>query len=91
MPKNHQPGQLHFGTGLKFDLFCVASSNLDVVYVYGLPKGYWQKGKAAHEVLSMVDPVLLQHGAATPPTCRTEQLSFTCDNCGGQIKNRRGF
>lgn len=56
-----QPGQLHFVTGLKFDIFGAASSNLDKVFVYGLPEGYWPNSKTANEVLSMVEPIIIKH------------------------------
>eukprot|EP00171_Calliarthron_tuberculosum_P022537 IDg22537t1 len=83
-----QPGQLHFITGLKFDLFAAASSNLDKVFVYGLPEGFWPHGKTANEVISMVDPVCHRHDGRTTPTHDVEQLSLKCDNCGGLNNNR---
>lgn len=36
-----QPGQLHFITCLKFDLFGVSSSNEQKNYVFGLAEGHW--------------------------------------------------
>ena len=35
-----QPGQLHFITGLKFDLFGVSSSNDTLNYIFGLPEDH---------------------------------------------------
>lgn len=46
-----QPGQLHFFTALKFDLFCVASSKLSKVFLSGLPERHWPNGTTYYEVL----------------------------------------
>lgn len=35
-----KPCQLHFVTGLKFDIFAIGSGNLGAVYIYGLPEGH---------------------------------------------------
>lgn len=40
-----QPGQIYFITGLKFDIFEVASSSLDLNFIYGLPEGPWTGNK----------------------------------------------
>jgi len=40
-----QPGQLHFITGLKFDIFGVSCSNLTNNFVFELPEGHWPQEK----------------------------------------------
>lgn len=82
-----QPGQLHFVTGLKLDLFAVSCGNKSKNYVFSLPEGYWPGGKTANEVLSMVFHVIKnlkkEMGASFPP-----KLVIHADNCAGQNKNR---
>jgi len=56
-----QPGQLHFITGLKFDLFGVSSSNLARNYVFGLPEGHWPHEKTANTVISMLQHIITAH------------------------------
>lgn len=46
-----QPGQLHFTTGLKFDINGVCSSNTGQAYAFGLPEGHWPNDKSANSVL----------------------------------------
>ena len=36
-----QPGNLHFTTGLKYDMFGISISNDQSSNVYGLPEGHW--------------------------------------------------
>lgn len=83
-----QPGQLHFVTGLKFDIFGVASSNVNKILLYGLPEGHWPQGRTANEVLSMLDNALRLHRAPTAPSGHLSRVTFHCDNCGGQNKKR---
>eukprot|EP00171_Calliarthron_tuberculosum_P023069 IDg23069t1 len=82
-----QPGQIHFTTGLRFDLFGVSSSNFCVNFIFGLPEGHWPESKTANEVLSMVLHVLNLHKihATTKDACN---LQLHADNCSGQNKNR---
>lgn len=81
-----QPGQLHFVTGIKFDLFGVTSSTLNNTFVFGLPEGHWPGGKTANEVCSMLDYVIHAHGSGTVNAARG--LHLHADNCAGQNKNR---
>ena len=48
------PGQLHFVTGLKFDINGVSSSRTNWNYVFGLPEGHWPNDKTANSVCSML-------------------------------------
>ncbi len=48
-----QPGNLHFTTGIKFDIFGISSSNFRNTFLYGLPKGHWKGGTRCDEVLSI--------------------------------------
>lgn len=79
-----QPGQLHFVTGLKFDLFGAASTNMNKVFLFGLLEGHWPHGKTANEVLPMADLVRQSHCDTTSPFSRLDTLGLHCDNCGGQ-------
>ena len=82
-----QPGQLHFVTGLKLDLFGVHSSNRKRTYIFCLPEGHWPGGKTANEVGSMLYHVIQMHRQDYRfQNCR--RLSLHADNCGGQNKNR---
>lgn len=49
-----QPGQLHFVTGLKTDLFSVHSSNKQRSFVYCLPEGHWPGRRTVSKVAPMV-------------------------------------
>ena len=51
---DNQPGQLHFITGLCYDIFGISLSNLKITNVYGLPEGYWPNTKDATSVLSIL-------------------------------------
>ncbi|PXF44968.1 hypothetical protein BWQ96_05268 [Gracilariopsis chorda] len=82
-----QPGQLHFVTGLKFDLFGVYSSGRKVCYVYRLPEGHWPNNKTANDVTSMVHHALKQHRDSGFRTAEQQTLNLHADNCSGQNKN----
>ena len=43
----NQPGQLHFITGLKFDINGVYCSNVGRADVYGLIEGHWPSNKTS--------------------------------------------
>lgn len=83
----NQPGQLHFITGLKIDLFAVSCGNTGKNYVFCLPEGHWPGQKSANEVISMLFHILMQlknkYQDSLPP-----RLIIHCDNCAGQNKNR---
>lgn len=49
-----QPGQMHFITGLKFDILCVSSSNLSMNFLFGLPEGHRANETTANVVVSML-------------------------------------
>lgn len=50
-----QTAQLHFITGLKYELFDDASSNLNKVFLFWLPKGHWTNAKTSNEFLSIAE------------------------------------
>lgn len=79
-----QPAQLHFVTGLKFDINGVSSSRTNSNYVFGLPEGHWPNDKTANSVCSM-----LYHCMELLMECdvRGGTLFLTSDNCAGQNKN----
>eukprot|EP00171_Calliarthron_tuberculosum_P005258 IDg5258t1 len=79
-----QPGNLHFITGLRFDIFGVSTSNLNCNFIFGLPEGFWPNGKSANEVLSMLSYVLQLHRRQQ----NFKTLLLHADNCAGQNKNR---
>lgn len=59
LPKlQKRPGQLHFVTGLKFDIFGISCSNLGSTFVFGLPGGKWKKENTANFVISILHYVL---------------------------------
>lgn len=80
-----QPGQLHFLTGLKFDINGVASSRNKKTHVFGLPEGHWPKDKTANSVCSMIYHCLI---LPSEREGRGGTLYLTADNCAGQNKNR---
>lgn len=82
-----QSSQLHFMTGLKFDLFGVASTNFNNVYLFSLPEGHCPGEKLSNEVLSMLDFVLKLQVIKNTVCVAAYKLSLTCDNCEGQNKN----
>lgn len=81
-----QPGQLHFVTGIKFDIFGVTSSTVNSTFVFGLPEGHWPGGKTANEVCSMIGFVIDEHRRDTVRP--SQPLHLHADNCAGQNKNR---
>lgn len=56
-----EPGQLHFVTGLKVNLFTVHSSNKHRSFLYYFPGGHWPGGKTASEVAPMVYYNICEH------------------------------
>lgn len=48
------PGQLHFVSGLKCDLFGIVCSNLQKSFVYILPEGKWPGKKTAVTAVPML-------------------------------------
>lgn len=80
-----QPGQLHFTTGLKFDINGVSCSNTGNAYVFGLPEGHWPNEKSANSVISMLNYAM---NLPNESRARGETLLLSADNCGGQNKNR---
>ncbi len=82
-----QPGQLYFVTGLKYDMFCISLTNLNVTNAYGLSEGHWTNTKDATSVLSMLlDSMQLLRETTT--TMNATPLILHADNCSAQIKNR---
>ena len=79
-----QPGQLHFITGLKLDLFGISNSNESQSYIYILPEGHWPNQKTANEVLSMLHHSISEHKKKYV----RKSLKLSADNCAGQNKNR---
>lgn len=84
----NQPGQLHFVTGLKFDLFGVSCSNAGTNFVFGLPEGHWPNEKTANVVISMLHHVLSRPTASLDVGHSARHLKLHADNCSGQNKNR---
>lgn len=84
----HQPGQLHFVTGLKFDLFGVSCSNSGNNFVFGLAEGHWPNEKTANVVASMLHHVLSEEGMNAYQGYLSRNLKLHADNCSGQNKNR---
>ena len=56
-----QPGQLHFVTELKFDIFSVYRSNTTPTSVFCMSECYWPNGKTAEEVFSMLFHAIQAH------------------------------
>lgn len=83
----HQPGQLHFITGLKNDFFCISCASNETNYVLSLAEGHWTDGKTASEVSSMFFTVLEMILAHLGGKSRSK-LMIHCDNCEGQFKNK---
>lgn len=80
-----QPGQLHFTTGLNFDINGVSCRNTGNAYVFDLPEGHWPNDKIASSVLSMLNYAM---NLPSESRARGETLLLSADNCGGQNKNR---
>ncbi len=49
-----QPGQLHFITGLRLDLFAISCSNLREDKIFCLSEGHWLNAKDTSSVLGIV-------------------------------------
>lgn len=82
-----QPGQLHFITGLRYDIFGIYCSNLKSSKVFGLPEGHWPGTKDATSVLSML-LYIINMLKSNPITKNARKLVLHADNCAGQNKNR---
>lgn len=83
-----QPGQLHFVTGLKFDINGVACSNSNSVDIFGLVEGHWPQEKTANTVLSMLHHSVEAYKACENSENQQRRLVLHADNCSGQNKNR---
>lgn len=75
-----QPGQLHFITGLKNDIFGISCSNSGTNFIYSIAEGHWTGGKTANETCSMVFAALRD--------VKSKVDVIHCDNCAVQFKNR---
>ena len=82
----NQPGQLHFVTGLKFDIFGVSSTNQCLNFIYGLPEGHLPNEKTANVVFSMLHLAIEKESGSE--LCSKHHLLLHADNCAGQNKNR---
>lgn len=81
-----QPGQLHFNTGLNFDLFGTHVNNLNCTSIFCLPEGHWPNSKTGNKVGSMILyqlDVLHEHSRFS--TAR--YLTLHAENCPGENKN----
>lgn len=81
-----QPGQLHFVTSLKIDMFGVHVSHLKETDIYCLTEGHWPNCKTADTVASMLSHSI--HRAKTKIGREVKNIKLHADNCGGQNKNR---
>lgn len=81
-----QPGQLHFVTSLKFDIFGVSNSNTAVNNIFGLPEGHWPNDKTSNVVISMLLHAFKIHIHNSGMKC--DKLILHSDNCAGQNKNK---
>ena len=79
-----QPGQLHFTTSLKFDLFGIHYSNLKQTFIFGLVEGHWPNAKSGNEVCSMISYFL----GLLKTIRNVKYIDMAADNCSGQNKNR---
>lgn len=66
-----QPSNLHFITGMRFDIFGVHSSNVNCNYILGIPECFWPGCKFANEVLYILSHVLYLHSTQ----CRYKSLT----------------
>lgn len=83
-----KPGQLHFITGLKFDLFRVRLSNIDSTHIHFLTEGHWPNSKSANEVASMLEYSIDYIKSKSKSEVAKRKLLATADNCSEQNKNR---
>ncbi len=83
----HQPGQLHFITGLRLDLFGILCSNIDEDKIFSLPEGHWPNTKDASSVLSMFYHVI-QELKTRAITNSARSIIIHADKCRDQHKNR---
>lgn len=81
-----QPSQIHFVTGLKFDIFGVSCSNLDTNFVFGLPEGKWPGKKRADQSVSMLFHIL-QLAKSEEKSKNALHLILNADDCSEQNKN----
>lgn len=81
----HQPGHIHFVTGLKFDLNGVSASKSGLNYIFGFVEGHCTVKKSENCVLSMLDHVINlpaeEKGASVV-------ILLTADNFSWKNKNR---
>ncbi|MEM9400723.1 MAG: hypothetical protein AAF984_10995 [Verrucomicrobiota bacterium] len=80
------PSQLHFVTGLKFDLFGVNVSNVNQCDIFCLVEGHWPGDKTANSVCSMLHHSIRNAKKAVGQP--VSKLRLHADNCTGQNKNR---
>ncbi len=83
---DNQPGQLHFITGLCYDIFGISLSNLKITNVYGLPEGRRPNIKDATSVLSMLWHSI-QFLMRIQVTKNANKFVLHTDNCARQNKN----
>ena len=83
-----QPGQLHFTTSLKFDLFGIHFSNYNQSFMFGLVEGHWPNKKSGNEVASMIYYFLDLLKDIRTSEANIKHIDMSADNCGGQNKNR---
>lgn len=82
-----QPVQLHFVTGLKFDIFVIYASSLNLCYIYELPEGYWPHNKTCSVVVSMLKHAIAEQNHFGSVTKGNKRIDFHANNCSGQNKN----
>lgn len=85
-----QSGQMHFTTGLNFDILWISCSNLNTNFVFGLPEGHFPNGKSADQTIHMLFNIL-QLAKNYSRTKYARHLVVHADNCSGKNKNRFVF
>lgn len=89
LPKlQKQLGQLHFITGLKFDLFGFACSNDGKTDVYVLVEGFWPGEKTENIVLSILHHSINMRSGDTCNGKMGDRLVLHAHSFTGQNKNR---
>lgn len=90
-----QSKQLHFGTGLKYDILRKNCSNVHKIFVFGLPEGHWHDTKEAKSVINMLYDVLKTIKSsqitqnATKLVLHTDNFSIqtkTAKSCGFRLE-----
>lgn len=88
----HQPGQLNFKTGGKFDTFGVSCSNTKDNYIYSLAEEFWpEKDKSSNVVISMLHQALETIKEPGTALAGTWKLILHADNCAAKNKNKYVF